>query len=281
MNISIICPLYNAEKYIKNLNDSLRIQENVEIESIKYILTESCDNTEEILKNIKANYISIKKEQFSHSLIRESAAMQSKGDIIVFITQDIIIKDKLWLYNLTKDIINYKCEAAFSRQICENNSIEKYIREKNYPNVSRIVDKSHVEKLGLITFFFSDASSAIRSDIFRNLNGYDSKDLIISEDMYIAYKLIINGYKIKYCSDSVVIHSHDFSLKELYRRYLDTGKFFSENSYLNEYKVNKSGIELAKYVFKRALQEKNFKVIVKIPANFTARFIGMKVGKNK
>lgn len=279
MSISIICPLYNAEKYIEDLDKNIRMQKNVEIESIKYILTESYDNTEKILKNIKASYITIKKEQFSHSFTREKAAMESEGDVIVFITQDIIISDSLWLYNLTKDIFNEKCEASFSRQICENNSIEKYIREKNYPNISRIVDKSHIGKLGLITFFFSDASSAIRSDIFRNLNGYDGKDLVISEDMYIAYKIIMKGYKIKYCSDSVVIHSHDFSLKELYKRYFDTGKFFAENSYLNNYKVNQSGINLSKYVFRRALQEKNLKAIAKMPVNFATRFVGMKMGK--
>lgn len=278
MNISIICPLYNAKKYIKNLDESIKMQKNVYIESIKYVLTESSDNTEELLKDLNANYTKIKKEQFSHSLTREKEAMESKGDIIVFITQDIIIRDRLWLYNLTKDIINEKCQAAFSRQVCENNSIEKYIREKNYPNKSRIVSKMDIEKLGLLTFFFSDASAAIKSDIFKELNGYDSKDLIISEDMYFAYKLIMEGYKIKYCADSVVIHSHDFTLKQLYKRYFDTGKFFAENSYLNNYKVNKSGYNLAKYVLIRSIKEKNFKVLFGMTANFVTRFSAMKIG---
>ena len=31
------------------------------------------------------------------------------------------------------------------------------------------------------------------------LNYYDNKNLSINEDMYIAYKLITNDYKIKYC----------------------------------------------------------------------------------
>ena len=97
--------------------------------------------------------------------------------------------------------------------------------------------------------------------------------------MYIAYKLITNGYKIKYCADSEVVHSHNFTLKQQYDRYYDTGKFFKENSYLNKYKVNSAGGDLAFYILKRAIEEKNWKVIFKWLPNMGARFIGMKLGK--
>ena len=34
MDIEIICPLYNAEKYIENLNKTLLMQKNVKIKKI-------------------------------------------------------------------------------------------------------------------------------------------------------------------------------------------------------------------------------------------------------
>ena len=278
MNIDIICPLYNAEKDIENLQKSLIKQKNVEINEIKYILTESKDNTEEKLKKLNLEYKKIKKEDFSHSLTREGSAFESKADILVFITQDVIIEREDWLHNLTKDIENGTVDACYSRQLCNNNTIEKYTRECNYPAESKIVSKDDIEKLGLKTFFFSDASSAIKRETFVKLNGYDNKNLVISEDMYIAYKLIINGYKIKYCADSEVIHSHVFTLKQYYDRYKDTGKFFKENSYLNKYKVNQAGGSMAKYILKRAIQDKNWSVLVRYIPNMAARFIGMKVG---
>ena len=43
MNIEIICPLYNAENYIENLNRNLKKQKNVIINKITYILTRSKD----------------------------------------------------------------------------------------------------------------------------------------------------------------------------------------------------------------------------------------------
>lgn len=279
MTIDIICPLYNAEKDIEELDRTIKMQKNVQLNKVKYVLTEGKDNTEKKLKKLNLEYQKIKKEEFSHSRTREKAAFDSKADIIVFITQDVKIKRDDWLYFLTKDIENGTVDACYSRQLCDNNTIEKYTRECNYPVVSKIVSKDDISKLGLKTFFFSDASSAIKRETFVNLNGYDNKNLVISEDMYIAYKLIMNDYKIKYCADSEVVHSHEFTLKQYYNRYKDTGKFFKENNYLNAYKVNQTGGSLAMYILKRALQDKNWKVLVQYIPNMTARFVGMKIGK--
>lgn len=277
MKIDIICPLYNAEKYILDLNKSL-LNQNIKINKIHYILTKSSDNTENILKENKINYKIV--EKFSHSLTREEVALKSKSDILVFITQDIKIKDNKWLYYLTKPIIDKKVEATFSRQISEFNNIEKYTREKNYPIKSYIVSKKDIKKLGLKTFFFSDASSAIKTDIFKELKGYDGRDLPTNEDMYFAYKLIQNDYKIKYESKSIIYHSHNFKLKDLYKRYYDTGLFFKENDYLNNYNTNKSGMDLALYILKRSIKELNFKVILRYPFDMLVRFIAMKRGKH-
>lgn len=279
--VDIICPVYNGENCILELDKSLKKQKNVRINSIKYAVTESKDNTEQILKDNNIDYIKIKKEEFSHSKTREMIAKTCEADIIVFITQDIIIEREDWLYNLTSPIANGECSASYSRQISKSKGIEKYTREKNYPENSNIVSKDDLKELGLRTFFFSDASSAISNEVFKTLNYYDDKKLSISEDMYIAYKLIMNDYKIKYVADSVIIHSHNFKFKELYKRYYDTGIFFKKNSYLDKFGTNKTGGNMAVYVLKRILQEKDFGAFLRFWPDMIARFIGMKMGKLK
>lgn len=279
MKIDIICPLYQAENYIEKLHESLLKQENVQINRIQYILTKSTDKSEEILKKNSLNYEVIDKKDFSHSLVREKAALKSKADIICFISQDIVIENNDWLEKLVNPIINGEVEATYSRQLTKFNNIEKYTRECNYPPVSRIKSKSDINELGLKTFFFSDASSAIKADIFKKLNGYDGKNLPINEDMYLAYKLIMNNYKIKYCADSIVYHSHKFSLKELYDRYKLTGIFLKENTYLDKYGTTSSGSGMAKYILKRILQEKSLGLLFRYPFDMAARLFGMKVGK--
>lgn len=281
MKISIICPIYNGQQYIEKLNDNIlkqKLDKNQELE-ILYVLTKSKDKSEEILKKLSCNYTLIERSEFSHSRTREMMAEKATGDIIVFISQDIKMKNDLWLKNLITPIINGECEASFSRQICENNTIEKYTREKNYPEESRIVSKNDIEEYGLITFFYSDASSAVSTKIYRELNAYDGKDILINEDMYFAHKLIHAGYRIKYCADSEVYHSHKFTFRQLYNRYYDTGVFFKENPYLKKYKGNESGFALAKYVFKRSLEEKNIKVLFNLLPNFGVRFIAKFLGE--
>ncbi|MBQ3475401.1 MAG: glycosyltransferase [Bacilli bacterium] len=279
MNIEIICPLYKGEKYIENLHKSISKQKNVKIKKISYVLTDTNDNSESILKELKANYTKIKPSEFSHSLTRENAAMKSKADIIVFITQDIEIRNDNWLEELVTPIIKGECVASYSRQLTKFNNIEKYTREANYPDKSFIKSKKDIKKMGLKTFFFSDACSAIDSRVYKKLNGYDGKNLPTNEDMYIAYKLIMNGYKIKYCANSIVYHSHNFKLKEIYNRYKLTGLFFKQNKYLDEYGTNGSGASLAKYVLKRILQEHRIGLLFRYPFDMAARLFGMKAGE--
>ena len=101
MSITIICPLYEGSNYIDNLHKSIIAQKDVEIKEVKYILTDTKDDTEAKLKKIKkCKYTVVTAKDFSHSLTREKAAMESDADICVFITQDILINDDKWLYKL-------------------------------------------------------------------------------------------------------------------------------------------------------------------------------------
>lgn len=282
MSIDIICPLYEAESYLPSLHASLLRQKEAGDFHIRYILTRSKDRSEEILKDLQeCSYRVIEKKDFSHSLTREEEALSSKADILVFISQDIRIVDDYWLKHLTAPLVKKEAEASYSRQICDKDIMEKYIREKNYPDTSRTVAKEDIPSLGLKTFFFSDAASAVRRDIFVSLNGYDHKNFSMNEDMYLAYKIIMAGYRIRYCADAAVIHYHEQSLKELYKRYEATGVFFQENSYLTGYGMTGSGADLAKYVLRRALKEKNGKVLLQWLPNMAARYLGMKAGQSK
>lgn len=279
MKIDVICPLYNAWEYIEKLDQSLMRQKKVKIDKIRYILTESTDQTEQYLKKHKRYYSKIKKEDFSHSLSREEEALKSNADILVFITQDVVIEDELFLYHLTKDISKNNIEATYARQISKYNNIEKYTRENNYPNQDKIVSKKDISRLGLKTFFSSDAAGAISTRVFREVEGYDHKRLPISEDMYITYKIIMKGYCVKYCSDAICYHSHKFTLKQIYDRYKLTGKFFKQNRYLDQYGTTESGASMAKYILKRILEEKRFLLLFRYPFDMAARLIGMKMGK--
>lgn len=277
--ISVVCPLYNAENDILFLHKSLLKQEDVDIVEIKYVLTESSDRTEDLLKMKRIPYEKISKKDFSHSLTREKAAMATKGKIIVFLTQDVVIKDKFFIKKLVEPILNGEAQATYARQETKYNNIEKYTREHNYPVESFVTSKADLRERGLKTFFFSDAAGAVDAKVFKELKGYDGKRLPISEDMYFAYKLIMNGGKIKYVAEAKVYHSHKFTTKELYNRYKATGEFMKMNPQIAKYGINAAGGGMAKYILRRALKEGNWKVIARYIPDMAARFVGMKVGE--
>ena len=283
-NVDIICPLYNGRDYIDKLHASFLMQKNVSLNLVRYVVTNTGDEIETILRNLDSTvYRVIEPEEFSHSRVREDEAFRSTADILVFVTQDVTIERDDWLENLIAPIISGECVASYSRQVCTEQIIEKYIREKNYPEESILKTKDSIPVLGINTFFFSDASSAVLREVFVRLNGYDRRDLPSNEDMYFAYKLITNGYRIKYCADSVVIHFHKYTLSDLYRRYYCIGKFFRENTSeiprLDNYLVTNSGRELALYVCKRAFEEHNYRVLLRFLPDMATRYLGMKVGR--
>ncbi|MBQ6350770.1 MAG: glycosyltransferase [Methanobrevibacter sp.] len=277
--------MYEAEADILRLDKSLQEQEGVLFAEIFYVLTRGGDKTKETMKKAgildrpEVRFSEISKDDFSHSLTREKLAMQATGDVIVFLTQDVEIRDKKFVQKLVQPIVLGEVDATYAKQITKYNNIEKYTRESNYPAKSFTVSKEDIPKLGLKTFFFSDAAGAVSREKFVELGGYDSKDLPISEDMYFAHKLIMAGGKIRYVTEAEVYHSHDFKLSELYDRYKLTGEFMKMNPEIASAGVNAAGGGMAKYIFKRAWQERNFKVLAKFLPNMGARYLGMRKGR--
>jgi rhamnosyltransferase len=89
-------------------------------------------------------------------------------------------------------------------------------------------NKDDIPALGIKTCFFSNVCSAIRRREFEELGGF-TRNVIMNEDMLMACRLILNGYKIAYVPDARVIHSHDYSLISQFKRYFDIGVFLKRN----------------------------------------------------
>lgn len=277
MRISIILPIYNGEKYLKKLVEKIRDQEgNYEIELIA-LVSKSFDKSLEEAQKLFDKIIEVNK--FNHARTRHEGAMRASGDILVFITQDILPYDNQWLKNLINPL-NKKVIAAFSRQIAyeKHSNIEKIIREFNYPNKDRICNKGMKEENGRKNIFYSDASSAIIKDKFFELGGYDF-EVPTSEDVYLANKIVESGYSFIYASQSRIWHSHQLSLKETYKRYRDIGKF--ERMYGNEIDFSKTqneGNKVLMCLIKELLKRKNIKELIYLPFDMGARWIGYKYG---
>lgn len=281
--INVVSPVYKNLEQIKNLYTAIKNQKEVNITKIVFSLTLSNENVDqEIISFMEENgisYFTVTQEKFSHSLTREKAIREyCDSEIVVLCSQDIKITDEYALKKLT-DALNDEVVYVYGRQTCNNHSIEKYIRKKNYPKEGYVVSKEDIDRLQIMAFFSSDAFSALDRNVFIKLNGYQGYNVMMGEDMLYSKFVLDNGYKKAYVAEAIVEHSHKYTLKQLYNRYYETGKFHKEVGLFKKYKTNDSGLKLALSVLGQALIHFDIIVIFRWLPDMAARYLGMRKGK--
>jgi len=278
--ISVIIPTRNAEGHIRRLLDSLKRQsmtgETIVIDS------SSTDNTVNIAESLGAKTKIIVRGLFGHGKTRNQAVKLAHGDIIVFLTQDALPADEHFLENLIKPLEAPEIAAAYGRQIpkADAKPTEKFSRFFNYPKTPLIKDSSSFPNLGIKTFFFSNVCSAIRKKEFEELGGF-SENLIMNEDMLFAGRLIQRGYKIAYVPGASVIHSHNYSLREQFRRYFDIGVFLRKNlESLNYANPNNVGASFLKEELRYLMKNGYYRWCAYLAGEAISKFIGYKLGRH-
>ena len=283
LQLDVVCPCYKNLEQIKSLVEHLKLQKDVDIKSMVFPLTLSGEDVDnqiiDFFKEKNITYFIETTETFSHSLTREKAIRDyCASKLVILVSQDVILFDENALYNLASKIDD-EYIYGFGRQICTNKSIEKYIRNKNYPEENYTVSKEDIEKMQLMAFFTSDAFSCINREKFIELDGYQGYNVMFAEDMLYSKFLLDKGYKKIYVANAVVEHSHKYTLKQLYKRYYETGKFHAEIKVFDQYKSTDSGMKLALYVLKEALKHFDIPVLFRWLPDMSARYLGMKKGR--
>ena len=284
MSVDIVCPIYKNYEQLVSLYEALNKQVDIKINKFVFPMTISGDieidnKIREFIKEKKITSFEVSKEEFSHSLTREKAIKEyCESELVVLCSQDVVFFEEHALSRIAASI-NEEVIYSYGRQICQNHSIERYIRKKNYPKKGYIVSKDDIERMQLMAFFASDAFSCSSRKHFLELNGYQGYDVMFAEDMLYSKFVLDAGYKKAYVEGAIVAHSHKFKLKELYNRYYETGKFHKEIGLFNQYKSTDSGMKLALYVLGQALIHFNIPVLFRWLPDMAARYLGMKKGK--
>lgn len=281
-SISIIIPTRNAEIYIKELIGKLNTQTIKPLEII-IIDTASKDNTKSICESYDlVKFIQINDGEFDHGGTRNIAAIQSSGDILVFMTQDALPENERFIEELIKPLGENNVVASYGRQIAREDAgpLEVFVREFNYPDKDIIKTKADIEKLGVKTFFLSNVCSAFIADEFWKVNGFPEKT-IMNEDMIISSKLIFSDKKVFYASKARVIHSHQYTYIQQFKRNFDVGVVFVDSSeYFNGVKSEHEGIKYIKQSAKHLIEMGKPYLIPHLIIDSGFRFIGYKAGQN-
>jgi rhamnosyltransferase len=246
MKISVIIPTLNAGNNIDRLLNRLFNQTLLPYEII-IIDSSSKDNTVQIAEKMGARVLEIPRKHFNHGETRNMGAFNSKGEILMFMTQDAIPADNYLIEKLVSPLDSDNIAASYARHLPNENAtpIERFARLFNYPQKECIKGKDSIQALGIKTFFFSNVCSVIKKNIFINVGAFPR--VKANEDMIFTAKLILNGFKIAYVPDAKVIHSHNYLLLKQFIRYYNIGSSFKNNKWiLSLTKLQEEGIKFLK-----------------------------------
>lgn len=227
--IDIIIPVYKPDQKFLALVDKLEHQ-TVAVNKIIIMNTEReyfdrlVKGTSFFEKYRNVCVTNLKKEDFDHGLTRRQGVEQSDAQVFVMMTMDAMPVDEDLVEKLTAPLEKEDVAVSYGRQMAGKNSgeIERYTRKFNYPGKGCEKSAKDVEKLGIKAFFCSNVCAAYRRDIYDRLGGFVSRT-IFNEDMIYAAGAIKAGYKIVYAADAKVVHCHNYTYRQQFRRNFDLG----------------------------------------------------------
>jgi len=284
-SVSVIIPTLNAGPSFAQL---LRLLKEQTVQPYELIIIDSCsdDATVRLAEAAGAKVITVQRTDFDHGGTRNLAADSASGDILMFMTQDVFpVNDRLieeLIKPFVEDSANDGIVYSYARQIAaaDGNILEQLARENNYPAESNVQCYEDIERLGIKTFFCSNACSAIRRDVFQQMGGFHSP-VIFNEDMFMAARCILGGMKIAYCAEAQVYHTHNYTIKQQFKRFFDNGVSMRCNSWILPYaSTTKAGSKLVAKQIKGLREARQLRFFPKLVIESAAKLIGYKLGMN-
>lgn len=237
MKVSVIVPVYNAEKYFEKCLNSLVNQTLKDIEII-VVNDGSTDNSEKILKKFLAKYKNIvyfKKENSGQSDARNLGISHAKGDYLGFIDSDDYIAldmfEKLYNKAISDDFDFVSCDVDYI-----------------YPNYDKTVDcliKNDTDNMHslLINIYPIVCNKIFKRDLFANKDVRFKKG-VWYEDVEFIYRIIPFLKKVGVIHESLyyyvqhegsVIHSYNERVYDYIANMNGLLDFYQKNGFYEIY----------------------------------------------
>lgn len=278
--IQVIIPIYKPDHKLIELLKKIKEQS---IEDIPLLIIDSGSNDEykSEIKNMNCLVKKIDVKTFNHGGTRQMGAdMFPDKDIYIFLTQDAILANEKSIENIVKVFDNFNIGCAYGRQLPHKdaNLFSSYARLFNYKDKSYIYSINDKEKYGIKTAFNSNSFAAYRRKALNEIGGFPI-NTILSEDMYVAAKMLLNKWSVAYCSDAMVYHSHNYTIWQEFKRYFDIGVFHSRESWIKDTFGGAEG-EGKKYIISeiKYLIKRNIVLIFPMIIRDIMKFFGFRLG---
>lgn len=220
---------------------------------------------------------------FNHGRTRQMAIDRfCQGcEFVVFLTQDAVLEGPESLAALLAAFADPGVGTAYGRQVPHRNArpFEAHMVLFNYGPASGTRSLADAARLGIKAAYISNSFGAYRLSALRACGGFPGH-LILGEDTYVAVKMLLAGWKISYCADGRVRHSHDYSLLQEAQRYFDFGVLHAQLPELMNHFGGAEG-EGARFVASelRFMAANAPALLAHVPVRNTVKYVAYRLGR--
>lgn len=244
--VSIIVPVYNAEKTIKKCIDSILIQTYTNFELI-LINDGSKDSSLNILKkyeNLDKSVIIISQNNAGVSTARNRGIKESKGEYILFVDSDDYIEENTLEILVKASEVNNNLDLAIGGLSIVKDNNAKHLNAISEDKIFNNLE--FLSKNELFKFIVGPCGKLFKTEIIKNNNIKFDESLSLGEDTIFVLEYLKYTKDVKFISENLYfINETEGSLSRRNRLDIfenimiiyDKSKEVLE--YRNEYKFNK------------------------------------------
>jgi rhamnosyltransferase len=207
--VSVIMRSYNEGWALKETLPALAAQEMTDWELI-VIDSGSTDDSPELIRAARpAHFIQIKPSEYNPSRVMNHGMRLAKASTCLFLNADATPQGPHWMRPLADALRDPQVAACYGRQIPRPDcrAVFALDYERCFGPARESAKWLH---------FFSMVSSGIRRDVWER-RGF-CEDLQYAEDDEYTRWCRMQGYKVLYVPSSVVMHSHNYTPEQSYKR---------------------------------------------------------------
>jgi rhamnosyltransferase len=207
--VSIILRSFNEGWALRETLASLKSQDYSQWELI-VIDSGSTDGSPQLIRAASpAHFIQIQPHEYNPSRVMNHGMRLARSEFGIFLNADATPQGSNWLRPLVRALQDPQTAAVFGRQIPRPDCQAVYAcdYDRCFGPMRESANWDH---------FFSMVSSGIRKDIWSK-RGFLEKLQYAEDDEYTRWARV-NNYNVVYCPESVVMHSHNYTPAQAYKR---------------------------------------------------------------
>ncbi len=216
--ISVVIPTRNAGAHLPRLLDAVFGQATDKAFEVIALDSGSTDGTLDSLGNYPVRLIEIEQSSFDWGRLRERVFEESRGEVVVNVSQDAIPAADDWLDNLVRPLEDDQVGASCGSSIPDpDRDFPQFQWEKNgYYYFTREI-KKFVRLYGKGLSF---GNAAVPRKVWEKLH---IEPQATGEDFQFQMKLYAAGYRIVFPSDAPALHHHNYTLPAVFKRSRNEG----------------------------------------------------------